>query len=101
MDMTSGRLDGALVDLMAADIGFLKTPAGKGFTFLGPIYSDPKFFGIGAGIAVRKADTALRDRLNAAIKSIRANGTYKKIQDKYFDFDVYGEPVPATATTKK
>jgi arginine/ornithine transport system substrate-binding protein len=101
LDMTSGRLDGALVDLMAADIGFLKTPAGKDFAFLGPIYSDPKFFGIGAGIAVRKADSALRDRLNSAIKSIRANGTYKKIQDKYFDFDVYGDPMPTAATIKK
>lgn len=101
LDMTSGRLDGALVDLMAADIGFLKTPAGKGFAFLGPIYSDPKFFGIGAGIAVRKADTALRDRLNTAIKSIRANGTYKKIQDKYFDFDVYGDVMPAISAPQK
>lgn len=101
LDLASGRLDGALVDLMAADIGFLKTPAGKGFAFLGPIYSDPKFFGTGAGIAVRKADTTLRDQLNTAIKSIRANGTYKKIQDKYFDFDVYGDPMSAVTTTKK
>jgi arginine/ornithine transport system substrate-binding protein len=101
LDLTSGRLDGALVDLMAADVGFLKTPAGKGFAFAGPIYSDPKFFGVGAGIAVRKADTALRDRLNAAIKAIRANGTYKKIQDKYFDFDVYGDAVSAAPIAQK
>ena len=28
---------------------------------------------------------------NAAIKAIRANGVYKKINDKYFKFDVYGK----------
>lgn len=101
LDLTAGRLDGALVDLMAAKVGFLQTPAGKGFAFLGPIYSDPKFFGVGAGIAVRKADTALRDRLNVAIKAIRTNGVYKKIQDKYFDFDVYGDAMPNAAMLAK
>jgi ABC-type amino acid transport substrate-binding protein len=28
--------------------------------------------------------------LNKAIAAIRANGTYKAINDKYFEFDVYG-----------
>ena len=42
-----------------------------------------------AGIAVRLEDTALRDKLNAAIDAIVADGTYKKIQAKYFDFDIY------------
>jgi arginine/ornithine transport system substrate-binding protein len=94
LDLTAGRLDGALVDLIAADQGFLKLPTGKGFAFQGPTYTDPAFFGVGAGIAVRKGDTALLNRINAALKAIRGNGTYKKIQDKYFDFDVYGETAP-------
>jgi len=25
------------------------------------------------------------------LKAIRGNGTYKKIEAKYFDFDVYGD----------
>jgi polar amino acid transport system substrate-binding protein len=28
---------------------------------------------------------------NTAIAAIRANGTYKEINDKYFDVDVYGD----------
>jgi arginine/ornithine transport system substrate-binding protein len=40
---------------------------------------------------VRKGDKANVDRINAAIQGIRANGEYKKIQDKYFDFDIYGK----------
>jgi arginine/ornithine transport system substrate-binding protein len=40
---------------------------------------------------VRKGDEANVARLNAAIAAIRANGVYKKIQDKYFNFDIYGQ----------
>jgi arginine/ornithine transport system substrate-binding protein len=91
LDLASGRIDGTLVDSVAADDGFLKTSAGKGFAFIGPVYTDPKYFGVGAGIAMRKGDAVMRERLNAAIKAIRANGVYKKIQDAYFAFDVYGK----------
>ncbi len=40
------------------------------------------------GIAVRKDDT-LRARLNLALKEIVEDGTYKKINDKYFPFSIY------------
>ncbi len=92
LDLAAGRVDAALLDMIAAQIGFLKTPQGKNFRFVGPVYEDPKYFGVGAGIAIRKGDNALREELNRAIAAIRANGTYKKIQDVYFDFDVYGAP---------
>ena len=76
---------------MNIDDGFLKTDAGKGFAFVGPDYTDTKYFGEGAGIAVRKGDKELADKISAAILAIRANGKYKEVQDKYFDFDVYGK----------
>ena len=91
LDLAAGRIDAVLCDSVSADMGFMKTPAGKGFARVGAPIDDPKIFGIGAGIAVRKGDTGLQQKLNAAIAAIRANGTYKKIQDKYFDFDVYGQ----------
>ena len=91
LDLAAGRLDVVFADSLAVDGGFLKKPQGKGFAFFGPSYDDPKFFGTGSGIAVRKADTALQAKFNAAIPAIRANGVYKKINDKYFDFDVYGK----------
>ena len=91
LDLAAGRIDATLVDSVAADVGFLKTPAGKGFGFVGPTYTDVKYFGIGAGVAIRKSDTDLQAKFNEALKAIRANGTYKKIEAKYFDFDVYGD----------
>ncbi len=90
LDMAAGRLDLLLADSVALDEGFLKTDAGKDFEFIGPGYSDPKWFGDGAGIAVRKGDADLLAALNKAIKEIRADGTYKAINDKYFAYDVYG-----------
>ncbi len=50
----------------------------------------PEIHGPGAGIAVRKGETDLVNKFNAAIDAIRANGKYKEINDKYFKFDVYG-----------
>lgn len=92
LDLKSGRVDLSLADSVAGDQGFLKTPAGKGFAFIGPEYTDPAFFGDGAGIAVRKGDDALRKSLNEALSALLADGGYKKIAAKYFDFDIYGAP---------
>ncbi|WP_137884972.1 ABC transporter substrate-binding protein [Pseudomonas sp. 2FE] len=91
LDLLSGRLDGVLADAIPLNEGFLKTDSGKGFAFVGPDFTDPHYFGEGAGIAVRKGDTTLLNKLNDAIKAIRANGKYQTIQSKYFDFDIYGK----------
>ncbi len=91
MDLVAGRLDLVIADATVLLTGFLNTPAGKDFEFVGPGYTDPKWFGEGVGIAVRKGDNALRQKLNKAIDAIRANGVYQKINAKYFNFDVYGK----------
>jgi arginine/ornithine transport system substrate-binding protein len=89
-DLAAGRLD-LREDDSTALAEFMKSDAGKDFEFIGPGFYEPrKILGYGAGIAVRKQDARLRDALNVALKEIRANGTYKKINDKYFDFDAYG-----------
>ena len=89
-DLTIGRIDAQFSDSIAADDGFLKTDAGKDYAFVGGDQHDMECHGEGAGIAVRKSDDKLRDELNAAIKAIRANGVYQKINAKYFDFDIFG-----------
>jgi arginine/ornithine transport system substrate-binding protein len=71
---------------------FLKKPEGKGFAPVGPTVR-LEGGGGGVGIAFRKGspgDGALRDKVNAALKAIRADGSYKQLADRYFDFDVSG-----------
>jgi lysine-arginine-ornithine-binding protein len=90
LDFLAGR-----VDLLAADAfvlyKFLDSDAGKVAEAAGPNFDDKKYLGEGIGIGVRKGDNDLRKKLNKAIAKIRADGTYKKINDKYFKFDVYGK----------
>jgi lysine-arginine-ornithine-binding protein len=89
-DLVSGRLDAALQDAVQADLGFLKTPRGAGFDFAGAAIDDPKTLGNGAGIGLRKEDTDLKAKIDKAIGDMIKDGTYKKIEAKYFTFDVYG-----------
>ena len=84
-DLISGRLDAALQDEVQADLGFLKTPRGAGFQFAG------KEIPTGAAaIGLRKEDADLKGKIDKAIADMIKDGTYKKIEAKYFDFDVYG-----------
>ena len=69
----------------------LKTDNGKDWEFVGPDFADPKYFGAGAGIAIRKKDADLVEAFDKAIMAIRASGKYDEIAKKYFDFDVYGD----------
>ncbi len=88
LELKNGRLDYTLVDKYAVD-DFLKTDAGKGMAFVGPDIDDEKFFGVGIGIGLRKADEkTLGAQLNAAIDALNANGEYKKLSSKYFPYDV-------------
>ncbi|MDD0972699.1 ABC transporter substrate-binding protein [Pseudomonas fontis] len=91
MDLVAGRLDGVFADTIPLQQGFLETPKGAGYAFVGPELKDPQYVGEGAGIAVRKGNTQLVSELNQAIDAIRANGEYQKIQAKYFKSDIYGD----------
>ena len=91
LDLANGRLDAIQDDIVVLS-QWLDSPDGACCKILGTPDPQPvEIFGPGAGIAVRKGDKELVDKLNAAIAAIRANGKYKEINDKYFKFDVYGK----------
>jgi polar amino acid transport system substrate-binding protein len=82
LDLASGRLDALLGDKYAS-YEWLKSEAGQNYEFKG----DPVFDNDKIGIALRKGDP-LREKLNTALKEIIEDGTYKKINDKYFPFSI-------------
>jgi arginine/ornithine transport system substrate-binding protein len=91
LDIKSGRLDGTVADILEVGGGFLSKPGGEAYQLKGPELFIPKYFGGGAGVAMRKGQDDLKKQVSAAIKALRANGKYKTINDKYFKFDVYGK----------
>jgi polar amino acid transport system substrate-binding protein len=89
LDVASGRVDAVIDDVVVLS-EWVKSDAGACCKILTTLPVDKEINGNGAGIAIRQGDP-LREKLNTAIAAIRASGEYKKIQDKYFDFDVYGQ----------
>ena len=73
LDLSNGRIDAAIDDVVVLS-EWVKSDAGNCCKMLGTLKSDPVINGVGAGIAIRKGDTALKDKLNAAIAAIRADG---------------------------
>ncbi len=89
-DLAAGRIDAVQADSVAM-LEFLKTEQGSACCDMkGMVKDDPEVLGLGVGVGLRKGETELKDKINAAIKAIRANGTYEAFSKKYFDFDIYG-----------
>ena len=87
-DLVAGRVDAVVGDSLAMT-PFLSSDAGKGFEIKAEL-NDVAVFGPGVGGGMRKEDTDLAAKLNAAIKQVREDGTYDEISKKYFSFDIYG-----------
>ena len=87
-DLAAGRIDAMLADQLAMD-ALLKSEQGANMEIVGTAPADPAF-GEGIGVGLRQEDAKLRDKVNAAIKSLLESGEYDRIAKKYFDFDIYG-----------
>lgn len=87
-DLFAGRVDAVVADSLAL-APFLESAEGSSFEIKMEL-NDEAVFGIGVGAGIRKDDTELLDKINAAIAQIREDGTYDEIAKKYFNFDIYG-----------
>lgn len=57
--------------------------------FKGEGYSEPRYFGDGVGVAVRKGNTRLRDVLDYALARVKASGRYEELMLRYFPLPLY------------
>ena len=97
LDMDSGRLDMVLESQMALS-DWLAQDSGNCCEFVGkPFILDAAQ---GNAMAVRLDSGDLADRLNTALDAIMKNGTYDKVRQQYFDFDIMARPVNASAYLK-
>lgn len=85
LDLAGGRLDAVLSDKIQL-IDWMKSEGADCCAMVGDVAGTAAE----AGIAVRLDDVELRDRLEAALDAILADGTYDAVRKRYFDFDIYG-----------
>lgn len=57
--------------------------------FKGGPFAEPKYFGDGIGIAVRRDDAQLKTMINSALKRMRESGRYEELLLRYFPLRVF------------
>jgi lysine-arginine-ornithine-binding protein len=83
LDLLSGRVD----LILASDVfvhATINSEDGAKLAVSGTPVTDKTYIGDGVGIAIRKQDTELLNSFNKALDTIKSNGTYDKIYNKWF-----------------
>lgn len=87
LDLAAGRIDAVM-----ASMGYLtaamKKPMNAEMTMAGPRFQGGPIIGPGSGAGLRKEDTELKVMFDEAIKAAVADGTTKKLAEKWFGFDI-------------
>ena len=86
LDLAAGRIDGGLADYFTWR-DFLETPSGSDAVFFGPELKGG-LWGPGVGAGMRKDDTELLTKFNAAIDAATRDGTIKALSLKWFKSDI-------------
>jgi octopine/nopaline transport system substrate-binding protein len=86
LDLAAGRIDGLFAQQTALAATLAK-PEFSEFTVAGPGFVGG-VFGLGTGAGLRKEDKALKDMLNKAIDEAIADGTVKRLSEKWVKTDV-------------
>ncbi|EGH30013.1 extracellular solute-binding protein [Pseudomonas syringae pv. japonica str. M301072] len=87
-DLTSGRLDASIQDMLQAELGFLKSPAGADYEVSKPI--DSELLPAKTAIGIAQGNKELKALLDKGIEAMHKDGTYAEIQKKHFgDLNLY------------
>jgi len=84
LDMESNRLDIVFLDFPVGKSTLIDSEEGN-YKVVGGMITEPKkYFGDGFGIAFRQRDKELAQKFNDALATLKENGTYDEIFQKYF-----------------
>jgi octopine/nopaline transport system substrate-binding protein len=86
LDLKSGRIDASLDDYTVVAATADK-PDAKDLAILGPRFIGG-MFGAGTGMGIRKSDADLTAKFDAALAAAVADGTVKKLSEKWFKLDI-------------
>jgi len=87
-DLTSGRLDAGIQDMLQAELGFLKSPQGADYDVTKPV--DNALLPAKTAVGIKKGNTELKALLDKGIKALHDDGKYAEIQKKHFgDLNLY------------
>src|SRR5262249_38336355 len=81
LDLIAQRCDGWLEQMPIVYGSIMGRPEVKDYEIIGELR-----IGEGVGIAVKRDDAELGNKLNEGIKAVYADGTFKKLNEKYFPF---------------
>ncbi|BEU04099.1 ABC transporter substrate-binding protein [Agarivorans sp. OAG1] len=84
VDLHGGRLDVVVIDFPVGVSTIIEVEKGADFKVLG----DNVQLGEGVGVAARKRDGELIEMFNKALATVKTNGVYDKINEKYFDYSI-------------
>jgi len=85
--LIQGKADAVLIDSLTV-FDFLQTDAGKPYDIIGPAIPANNTSSE-ARIAVAKGNRQLLERINKALRTIRLNGEFSRINHMYFPFSIY------------
>jgi arginine/ornithine transport system substrate-binding protein len=84
LDLEAQRLDIVFLDYPIGQTTLLESERGD-FVVVGEMVTEPEeYFGEGFGIAFRPRDGALAERFNEALATLKEDGTYDEIYQRYF-----------------
>ncbi len=86
LDLQAGRID-AVFDDVTFFTSIMARPENKDLGFDGPKIAGP-IWGQGEALGIRKSDQDLKAKFDVAIKTALADGTVKKLSEKWFKTDV-------------
>jgi octopine/nopaline transport system substrate-binding protein len=87
LDLVAGRVDVVMANVTVLNAALAK-PDMSGAALVGPTFVEGVLGSGTTNVALRKGETALKEKFNAAIKEINSDGFNKTLTEKWFGADI-------------